>query len=111
MRNRILEFLKYKGGTPYRFIRDCALQPSFFHGKSSGISARTMAKIEALYPDPNPNWVSTGRGAMLRGEGEAVPYSEHLAIIQAREAEIERLKNRVAELEAVISAVGKALAK
>lgn len=90
MRNRLQAFLQHKGITAYRFTQDCALPKNFFHGKSDGISTQALASILDAYPELNPLWVISGKGAMLRDDDADTAALR--ARIASLEAKLEQLR-------------------
>ena len=97
MRDRIREFVRSKGITEYRFLKEADLSLSFFTSSSKGVNAKTLRKIGDAFPDLNLSWVTTGEGTMTKTWEECIPVSEHLRIIRRKDEEIARLKGQLAE--------------
>lgn len=97
MRDRIREFVRSKGITEYRFLKEADLSLSFFTSSSKGVNAKTLRKIGDAFPDLNLSWVTTGEGVMIKTSEGCIPVSEHLRIIRRKDEEIARLKGQLAE--------------
>ncbi len=63
--DRILQFIKYKGITKYRFCKDLGFSNKFLDNNSN-IGTDKACKIIQYYVDMNPEWLLTGVGPMLR---------------------------------------------
>jgi hypothetical protein len=61
---RIIEILKNKGITKYKFCKDLGLSNGFLD-KPREIATNTYANILEYFPDINPEWLLTGKGEML----------------------------------------------
>ena len=59
---------------------------------AAGVSSKSLHKIGEAFPDLNLQWVATGQGDMLKGDGASIPLSTHMAIVEARDARIEQLE-------------------
>ena len=66
---------------------------------AAGVSSKSLHKIGEAFPDLNLQWVATGQGDMLKGDGASIPLSTHMAIVEARDARIEQLEalNKILE--------------
>ena len=100
MRNRLRQYIKEKGISEYRFLKDSNLSLSFFTSKLNGLSARTLDKIGTSFPDLNISWVMSGEGEMIRTAEETIPMAEHLLALQEKDKEIKRLKKMLEEVSA-----------
>jgi phage repressor protein C with HTH and peptisase S24 domain len=65
IQNRVLQYLEYKGITPYRFCKDLGLSMGYLDKKGS-IGTDKYLKIIEYYPEINDNWLLTGKGEMLK---------------------------------------------
>ncbi len=97
MRERLRAYIREKGITEYRFLREAKLSLTFFTSNALGVRARTLVKIGEAFPDLNIDWVTTGEGAMLRSSGDTVSLAEHLRVIRRKDEEIARLRGRLQE--------------
>ena len=100
MRNRLRQYIKEKGISEYRFLKDSNLSLSFFTSSLDGLSARTLGKIGASFPDLNISWVMSGEGEMIRTTEETIPMAEHLLALQKKDEEIKRLKKMLDKVSA-----------
>ena len=97
MKSRLREYIRVKGLTEYRFLKESGLSKTFLTSSYKGITARSLSKIGEAFPDLNLNWVTTGEGSMLRSSGDTVPLAEHLRVIRRKDEEIARLRGRLQE--------------
>ncbi|WP_296957809.1 hypothetical protein [Porphyromonas sp. oral taxon 278] len=97
MRERLRAYIREKGITEYRFLKEAKLSLTFFTSNALGVRARTLVKIGEAFPDLNIDWVTTGEGAMLRSSGDTVSLAEHLRVIRRKDEEIARLRGRLQE--------------
>ena len=97
MRERLRAYIREKGITEYRFLKEAKLSLTFFTSHALGVRARTLVKIGEAFPDLNIDWVTTGEGAMLRSSGDTVSLAEHLRVIRRKDEEIARLRGRLQE--------------
>ena len=75
---RIKQYIDYKGLSLRGFEQSIGVSNGSFtsqlkNGKTIGVDK--LEKILHLYEELNPDWVTTGRGNMLRGQ-ECVPIQE-----------------------------------
>ena len=102
MRQRLREYIRAKGITEYRFLKEAKLSLAFFTSSADGISARTLVKIGEAFPDLNLDWVTTGNGSMTTTDASDgyISMADHQRAIRQKDDEIERLKAQIAELRA-----------
>ena len=102
MRQRLREYIRAKGITEYRFLKEAKLSLAFFTSSADGISARTLVKIGEAFPDLNLDWVTTGNGSMTTTDAADghVSMADHQRALRRKDAEIESLKAQISELRA-----------
>ena len=91
IRERIVDYLLYKGISRYRFYKDTGLSNGFLD-KVASINSDNCEKICYCYPDINPEWLLTGMGEMLKS-GEVL-----LTEKSDKQASIEVLVRKIVEL-------------
>lgn len=100
MRQRLRAYIRAKGITEYRFLKEAKLSLTFFTSNADGVSARTLVKIGEAFPDLNLDWVTTGNGSMTTN-AEADGYismADHQSALRRKDDEIESLKTQISEL-------------
>ncbi|MDD2284770.1 MAG: bZIP transcription factor [Paludibacter sp.] len=91
IRERIAEYLLFKGISRYRFYKDTGLSNGFLD-KAGSINSDNCEKICYCYPEINPEWLLTGKGEMLKsGELAETEKSD-------KQASIEVLVQKIVEL-------------
>lgn len=100
MRQRLREYIRAKGITEYRFLKDAKLSLAFFTSNADGVSARTLVKIGEVFPDLNLDWVTTGNGSMTTNDDADgyISLADHQRALRRKDDEIERLKAQIAEI-------------
>lgn len=104
MRERLRAYIRAKGITEYRFLKEAKLSLAFFTSDAVGVSVRTLVKIGEAFPDLNLDWVTTGNGSMTTN-GDADRYislADHQRALRQKDDEIERLKAQIAELRSCL---------
>lgn len=66
-KERIIQFLEYKGITKNRFYVETGISNGTLD-KVSGLSLETVEKFYNVYPEINPDWLITGKGEMIKSE-------------------------------------------
>lgn len=103
MRQRLRAYIRAKGITEYRFLKEAKLSLAFFTSSADGISARTLVKIGEAFPDLNLDWVTTGNGSMTTNDADGyISLPDHQRAIRQKDDEIERLKAQIAELRSCL---------
>ena len=105
MRDRLRAYIRDKGITEYSFCKQAGLALNFMQWETSGVSAKSMHKIGQAFPDLNLHWVATGQGDMIKGRGDTIPLSVHLAIVGDKEVLISSLYTKIHELESKLEAL------
>ena len=100
MRQRIREYIRAKGITEYRFLKEAKLSLAFFTSSADGVSARTLVKIGEAFPDLNLDWVTTGNGSMTTDADGYISMADHQRALRRKDDEIERLKAQLSEAHA-----------
>lgn len=113
MRDRLLQYIRYKGMTGYQFCKEAGFTVNFLQWGTKGISSKSMHKIGQAFPDLNLQWVATGEGEMLKGDTATILLSVHQAIVQGKDeeiaslsAQVHLLKSHLAELTRELSEPG-----
>lgn len=65
IQNRLLEYLAFKGITPYRFCKDLNFSLGYLD-KKGAIGTDKYLKIIEYYVDISPEWLLTGKGDMIK---------------------------------------------
>ena len=66
-KERILQFLDYKGISKNKFYQETGISNGTLD-KSSGLSLETVEKFYTIYPEINPDWLITGKGDMIKSD-------------------------------------------
>ena len=98
MRERLRAYIRAKGITEYRFLKEAKLSLAFFTSNADGVSARTLVKISEAFPDLNLDWVTTGNGSMTADADGYISLFDHQRALRQKDDEIERLKAQLSEL-------------
>ena len=98
MRQRLRAYIRAKGITEYRFLKEAKLSLAFFTSNADGVSARTLVKIGEAFPDLNLDWVTTGNGSMTTDAARYISLADHQRALRQKDDEIERLKTQISEL-------------
>lgn len=64
-KDRILQFIEYKGISKNKFYNETGISNGILD-KKSGLSMDTVEKFYSTYPEINPEWLLTGEGNMLK---------------------------------------------
>lgn len=67
LKQRILQYLDYKGITKYKFYQDTGVSNGVL-SQSNELSGKNIEKILSYYRDLSPEWLHTGKGSMLKTE-------------------------------------------
>jgi hypothetical protein len=125
VKERIIEFIKYKKMSVRRFESLCGLSYSYISNMRVSIQPDKVANIAQQFPDLNTGWLLTGEGTMLNKiesevnvdqsvmdnvlemfkNGEIFPAS----VLKEKNAEINRLHEEIGELKARIKELEKLL--
>lgn len=88
IRERIIEYLFFKGISRYRFYKETGLSNGFLD-KTGSINSDNCEKICYCYPDLNPEWLLVGKGEMLKNDA---------SVESDKQASIEVLVRKIMEL-------------
>ena len=64
-KDRILQFIEYKGIGKNKFYNETGISNGILD-KKSGLSMDTIEKFYSTYPEINPEWLLTGKSEMLK---------------------------------------------
>lgn len=71
MKERILQFIDYKGFSKNKFYKETGLSNGILD-KKSGLTSESIEKIYSKYPEINIEWLLTGKGEMLRTSSQNI---------------------------------------
>ena len=102
MRERLRAYIRAKGITEYRFLKEAKLSLTFFTSNADGVNARTLVKIGEAFPDLNLDWVTTGNGSMTTDDDGYISMADHQSALRHKDDEIAHLKAQLSEARARI---------
>ncbi len=78
IKERILQFVEYKGIAKEFFFEKIGVTYGNFKGKAKqkALSSDTLATIVTSFPDLNATWVLTGNGPMIKENAPPAPPNE-----------------------------------
>ena len=108
-KERILQYLKYKGISIRKFSEKISISPSNFNEKNmiSSLSGDILSRILTIFEELNPDWLMLGKGEMLRGSDREKPSDTTVSILLQR---IEDLARENGSLQAQIDEYKKEIA-
>lgn len=74
IKERLTQFIQYKGISMGAFERACSLSNGFVCKVGDSIRRAKLENISAIYPELNTNWLLTGVGSMLNEEESKDTY-------------------------------------
>lgn len=105
-KQKILQYLDFKGISKADFCRQTGFSYENFKGKSlkSDIGGAVLGKIITIYSDISPKWLLTGEGSMLKTDtpDDGTKTEEETAsdgVTAALERIIQRQAKEIARLE------------
>ena len=72
IKERLLQFIEYKGLSKHKFEITCGFASRYVSNIKKTISSRSLKVISSTYPELNIHWLETGEGQML---SEVIPIS------------------------------------
>lgn len=66
IKDRMLDFLKYLNIGQSKFEKNTGLSNGLINNIGDNLTAKTINKISAIYPELNTGWLLTGEGQMLK---------------------------------------------
>jgi hypothetical protein len=105
-KNRLKEYLEYKGINPNQFYNNTGLSNGFLDS-GQGINSEKIGIIIEKYPDLNLTWLILNKGSMIKNklsepisvEGKKQNYnitsSDFWSIIQEKDNKIEKLYEKI----------------
>ena len=82
IKERLTEFLTYKGIGQIKFAEAAGLSRGFVNVLGDGISSKSLNKISQAFPELNTLWLTTGEGEMLKTTNNTPQYNEATPIQQ-----------------------------
>lgn len=109
VKQRILQYLKYKGISIRKFSEKISISPSNFNEKnmSSALSSDVLCRILTEFEELNSDWLLLGKGEMLKPKATVQPSGDDLVlkIIAEKDRRIEQLILEKRELEEQLDTV------
>ena len=104
VKERLNSFIDYKNITREKFCKIISVSPGYIGTIVESIPPVVVLRISKLFPELNTEWLLTGNGEMLN---VCLPHksefsSEVNLILAEKNAEIERLKDKIIELQDVL---------
>lgn len=102
-KDRILQFIDYKGISKNKFYIETGISNGILD-KKSGLSMDTIEKFYSTYPEINPEWLLTGQGPMLK---ESSPEDKQSKLQKIREiADTSTKKNNLIPFYDDVATIG-----
>lgn len=70
VKQRLLEFIAYKGISVRSFERECGLSYGYVNNMRVSIQPEKLTNIARCFPELNAGWIITGDGEMIRKNEE-----------------------------------------
>ena len=107
-KERILQFIDYKGISKQAFFKDTGLKRGFLDADKlhTSIPDTFIATIIAAYPEINPIWLLLGEGSMLKEETPNQVKSEHYPASPDSDLYYKMYKEEKAENRDLIEEIG-----
>jgi transcriptional regulator with XRE-family HTH domain len=122
VKQRLIDFIKFKNLSQAKFEKAIGVSNGFVNNISKGIGADKLQRILNAYPELTSTWLLTGNGEMLKQDNSSkssenttllqrlvdslqTTIETQKALIDAKNAEIERLQRALLEKEVVTSKV------
>lgn len=74
VKQRITDFIKYKGISVREFERQCGLSNGYINSITQTVMPKKLKSISLQYPELNLGWVTTGEGSMIRKSQPSTPH-------------------------------------
>ena len=68
VKQRITDFIKYKGISVREFERQCGLSNGYVNSITQTVMPNKLKSISLQYPELNLGWITTGEGQMIKRE-------------------------------------------
>ena len=115
IKQRILQFIDYKGITKLLFCEKVGISYSNLKGKSlsSELGGDALCEILSIYSEISPDWLIVGKGEMLRsGALQRIEFSPDMELVVGKMLKrIEELSNENGQLKARLQALEEDCAK
>lgn len=66
VKQRITDFIKYKGISVREFERQCGLSNGYVNSITQTVMPNKLKSISLQYPELNLGWITTGEGKMIK---------------------------------------------
>ena len=87
VKQRITDFIKYKGISVREFERQCGLSNGYVNSITQTVMPKKLKSISLQYPELNLGWVTTGEGSMIKKTEPVTPHESTEQIISSPEPE------------------------
>lgn len=102
MKERILEFLLYKGITQRAFCRNIGMSENWVATMRSTCRNDTLLKIEECYPELNMKWLTSGEGDMLNLFQPVSEVERLLLLLEEKDKQIKEKDKQINNLIEII---------
>ena len=100
IKDRILQFIRYKGITKNRFEIECGLPKRYVSNIGESIQSNIIKKIILTYPEINLYWLVMGEGSMLVADSNDGNHMDLVAALKEHIAMLTRFnENLLGEVE------------
>ena len=101
-KQRILQYIEFKGISKTIFFQSTDIKRGLLDADkmNATVSDVVLAKILAVYPDLNIEWLITGKGAMLKEDSLSIAKNDVKlwTVIESQQRTIEQNANTIAAL-------------
>lgn len=98
MKERILQFIAYKGMNNHAFEQMCGMSNGYINSMRKGLGAPKIEQVLSLFPELSREWLMTGEGEMIK-KYDAAPESN---VVHEKGGEYESLKRKLEDANNII---------